>query len=167
MPYRVVVLSLWVIILPILFSTFLYGAIRPELGGGAVWKARLTWRATADSSARTSTSGVVAIIDRDENTLNLIACSQSGRPSRFSVAAADVSSIQLGELVSPQAFLDDYVHECRRIDSEPKSQGELRRNLLVLTLALGALSALLLYTTVGEIRRATVRRKASEEDRRD
>jgi hypothetical protein len=166
MPQRVVYLCLWIILLPAGFSIFLYGSIKPELGGGALWKARLTWRATVDSSARASASGVVAIVDRDENTVNLIACSQSGPPARISVPTADVSSIQLGELVSPLSFLDNYVRHCRRIDSEPKSAAEVRRTLFAVILVLACVSALLLYRVLTDNRRVNVKPKTRGEEQR-
>lgn len=145
-PRRVIVLCAWVLVVPFAFSAFLYGSIQPALGGGALWKARLTWRSTADSSARAIASGIVAIVDRDEHTLNLIACAQTGPPVSISVPAAEVSSIQLGALVSPSSFLENYRQDCRRIDSdhEPIS----RRTLLALMLGLSILSTYLLYKVV-------------------
>jgi hypothetical protein len=148
MPQRVLYACLFILIVPAGFSSFLYGSMKPELGGGALWKARLTWRASADSSVRLIASGVVAIVDRDDHTVNVIACAQSGPPILVSVPAGDVSSIQLGELVSPTWFVSDYVSHCRPLDLTQKVAVVAGRDLLVIGLVTLVLGSLLLYWLV-------------------
>jgi hypothetical protein len=144
-----------VIIIPAAFSIFLYGSITPELGGGALWKAQLTWRTTADSAARAKASGVVAIVDVDERTLSLLACGGSGPPARVSVSATDVSSIHLGELVSPTSFLEDYATHCRRLEPTQISVMVSRKDLLAFLIVLigGMTYALLKLVAIYRTRR--------------
>jgi hypothetical protein len=146
---RVLYASFLVIIIPAAFSIFLYGSIKPELGGGALWKAQLTWRATADSSARANASGVVAIVDVDEHTLSLLACGGSGPPARVRVSTADVSSTKLGELVSPTSFLEDYSTHCRQLEPTQISVRVSRKDLLAFLIVLVGGSTYLLLDLVG------------------
>jgi hypothetical protein len=142
LPQRVILVCVWSILLMSLFTVFVYPAIKPELGGGAVWKARLIWRTDADSVARSAASGIVAIVDRDQNDVAVIACSSTGAPTILSVAAADVRSIRLGERVPPASFVDNHLQQCQRFDAAPKTKAERNKQLLFMMFGLAALVAL-------------------------
>jgi hypothetical protein len=125
---RRVLFCLFAIVIPATFSLFLYGSIKPELGGGAMWKGRLSFTNSADSSIRAISSRVVTIVGQDEQTISLLACQPSGPPIRISVPASDVSRIQLGARVEASTFLQNYARECRRLDMEQKPVGRLKAN---------------------------------------
>lgn len=138
-----------VIIIPAAFSILVYGSIKPELGGGALWKARLAWRATADSASRAAASGIVAIVDADEHTISLLACEASGPPARVSVSTTDISSTKLGELVAPASFLEDYTTSCRELEPSRISVMVSKKELIAFLIVLaGGLTYVLLKVTV-------------------
>jgi hypothetical protein len=149
---RVINACLWVILVPAIFSVFVYGSIRPELGGGAVWKAQLSWRATVDSTVRSDASGIVAIVDRDDRTVSVLACAPKGPPVPTLIPLEDVASIRLGELVSASSFLGSFADNCRRLNADPKPFAAIRWKLFAFSIALTVLSLYLLYRLAASAR---------------
>jgi hypothetical protein len=141
-PQRLILVSVWGILLTSLFTAFVYPVIIPELGGGAVWKAQLSWRVDSDSTARSAASGIVAIVDRDETSVAVLACSRSGAPDVLSIATEDVRSIRLGERVPLSSFTDDFTQHCGRLGAVPKTQSQRNQQLLLMMLGLSVLAAL-------------------------
>jgi hypothetical protein len=147
-PLRVITASLWAILVPAMFSVLVYGSIRPELGGGAVWKAQMGWRSSVDSTVRAVASGIVAVVDRDDRAVSVLACARTGPPVRLTIPADDIASIRLGELVAPSAFLGNFREDCGRLDPESVTFAQVRWKLLTFSVALMLLSGYLLYRII-------------------
>ena len=151
-PQRLILVCVWAILLTSLFTAFVYPLIKPELGGGAVWKARLSWRVDSDSTARAAASGIVAIVDRDETSVAVLACSRSGAPEVLSIPTEDVRSIRLGERVPLSSFAEDFTQHCGRLDAVPKTQSQRNQQLLLMMLGLSVLAALNIRNLRREVR---------------
>jgi hypothetical protein len=99
----------WLVALPAAFGKLVYDTVRPEFGGGAVWVARVAWRETAPPAVRGLAPGIVAVVDRNDATLTLLACNPpTGRertpPRVVTVAASEVVGLELVGVVALPAF---------------------------------------------------------------
>jgi hypothetical protein len=141
LPFRVLYLTCWVIVLPAIFSTLVYGSIKPELGGGAIWKARLSWSQEADSASMAVASGTVAIVDKRAGSLEVLACSDTLEPRKLSLSSASISFIQLGSVVLPSNFIHNHATECQRLASTtfPSNAARLLALSVIILAALGVL----------------------------
>jgi hypothetical protein len=81
------------------FGTKLYPAISPAFGGGAVWRGRVYLRNPGAWS--TAFNRPVAVIDRQEDVVDVMACvdSASSRTQSFAIPAADISLVAVSGLI--------------------------------------------------------------------
>lgn len=85
----------FVLSLPAVFSESLYPVIRQEFAGGAAWLAQVTWSDSTAAVARDFSLDTVAIVERDNETLSMVACRRKGQAQRVVVPVGAVADVRL------------------------------------------------------------------------